>query len=76
MDIDRSLAIGGGRKDFLFAGRDCGISVNESCHDATKRLNTERKGSNVQEKNIFYAGITGQHGTLNGCTQCDDLIRI
>jgi len=73
-DLNGGLASGSSREDLGLLGGNGGVSVNQSGEDTTEGLNTERKGSNIKEKNVL--NLTGKNGTLNGSTNGNSLIGV
>ena len=76
VDVDGGLTIGSGGEDFLLAGWNSSVSVNQSCHNTAECLDAQRKGRYIQKQNVFYACITREHRPLNGGTQGNDLVGI
>jgi len=50
------------------------VSVDESGEDSSHSLNTERKGSDIEEEDIL--NISSEDGSLDGGTDSDGLIRV
>ena len=55
-------------------GGDCRVPGNQFSENTSHGLDTERKGSNVEEENVL--DITSEHSTLNGGANSDSLIGV
>ena len=54
--------------------RDGGVGFDELGHHAAEGLDTQRKRGDVQKEDIL--NIACEHAALDGCADCNDLIRI
>mmetsp|Transcript_6983 Transcript_6983/g.13721 ORF Transcript_6983/g.13721 Transcript_6983/m.13721 type:complete len:466 (-) Transcript_6983:90-1487(-) len=78
LDEDGGLVVGVGGEDLLLLGGDSGVAANKDGHDTTSSLNTEREGSNIEEKKVLnlLTTLTSENGGLNGGTISNGLIRV
>jgi len=73
-DSDLGLVISSGGENLRFLGGNGRVSVDESGEDSSHSLNTERKGSDIEEEDIL--NISSEDGSLDGGTDSDGLIRV
>jgi hypothetical protein len=73
-DSDLGLVIGSGGENLRFLGGNGRVSVDESGEDSSHSLNTERKGSDIEEEDIL--NISSEDGSLDGGTDSDGLIGV
>ena len=78
MNIDAGLVVGKRRKDLRFLYGDCRTTLNESRHDATSGLDTERERGDIEEKEIldFLGFVAAKDGGLDGGTVGNGLIGV
>jgi hypothetical protein len=74
LDLDSGLEVGSGGEDLGLLGGDGGVAVDQASEDTSEGLNSEREGSNVEEKDVH--DLTGQNGSLNGGSDSDSLVRV
>src|SRR5437762_5047981 len=74
INFNARLAITSGREDLCFLSRDSGVALNQTREDTTKRLDTQRKWSHVQQQHVF--DITSQDTSLNSGTNSHHFIRV
>ncbi len=67
-----------GRKNLhlRLLGWDNGVTGDELGHDTTGGLDTEGRGANVNEDDVFIALLAGQNSTLDGSTIRYGFIRV
>ena len=74
MDLDRRLAVGGGREDLALPCRDGGVALDQLRRDTAKRLDAERERGHVEEQDVL--GLARQHAGLDGGAESDTLVRV
>lgn len=78
LDADTCLVVSVGREALGFPGRNRGVSWDNVGHYTTSSLDTLRKGSNVEQHNIFslFMISTIKNGSLNCSSVGNSLIRV
>jgi len=76
-DGDGSLLVLVGSESLGFLGGDNSTALDDRGHDAADGLNTESKGSHINEKQILTTGsLATEDATLNGSTVSDSFVRV
>jgi hypothetical protein len=79
LDEDSGLVVGEGGESLRLLGRDGGVALDESSHDTTGSLDTERQRSNVEEEDLvgrLGRSVARKDGSLDGSTVGNSLIRV
>ncbi len=74
VNLNRRLIIGSSREYLALAGGYGCIGFDQFGHYATKRFDTQRKRSNIEQQYVF--DFTRQNGTLNGSTDSNYLVGV
>ncbi|OQC66964.1 MAG: NAD-specific glutamate dehydrogenase [Euryarchaeota archaeon ADurb.Bin009] len=74
VDLDRRLAVGGGREDLALPCRDGGVALDQLRRDAAERLDAERERCHVEEQDVF--GLAREHAGLDGGPEGDTLVGV
>ena len=74
VDFDLGLVVAGGRKGLGLGGRNGGVAVDQGSADAAHGLDTESKGCDVEEQDVFDVAL--EDATLDGGTDGYDFVGI
>src|SRR5262249_6647300 len=74
VDLDRRLVVGRGREDVGTRCRDRRVALDEPREHTTHRLDAQREGSDVQQKNVLDLAL--EHTGLYGGADGDHLVRV
>jgi hypothetical protein len=72
LDFDGALEVGSGREDLRLLGGDGGVAVDQTSEHTAESLNTKRKRSDIEEKEV--SDLTSKDCTLNRSTDGNSLI--
>jgi len=75
-DCNSCLLVLVGCEGLGLLGWDDGTTLDDWSHDSSDGLNTERKWSNVDEKNILglFCGLSSENTSLHSSTVSDGLV--
>ena len=76
LDKDDGLVVGGGGEDLALASRDRGVAGDELGHDTTRGLDTEGKGVDIHENDVFSTLLVAKNTSLDGSAESDSLVRV
>ena len=79
LDQDTRLVVREGGEDLGLLGGDGGVAGNELGHHTTSSLDTNGKGSNIEEQNLvgrLGRSVARENGSLDGSTVGNSLIRV
>lgn len=79
LDQDTGLVVGEGRESLGLLGGDGGVALDESSHDTTSGLDTERQRGDVEKEDLVGGlgrSVTGKDGSLDGSTVGNGLIGV
>src|SRR5436305_9373004 len=74
LDLNSSLKVGSGGEDLRLLCGNGSITIDQASEDASKCLNSEREGGNVEQENIH--DLAGENRTLDSCTHGHSFIRV
>ena len=74
LDLDSGLVVSGSREGLGLLGGDGGVAVDQTSEDTTKGLDTERQGSDIEQKHV--SDLTSQDSTLDSSTDGNSLVRV
>jgi hypothetical protein len=74
LDLDSALEISSSGEDLRLLGGDSGVAVDQTSEDTTEGLNTEREGSNIEQKKV--SDLTSKNSTLDSSTDGDSLVGV
>ena len=74
VNINRSLAVGCGRKHLSLAGRNGRVPRNHRRRHTALRFDRQRQRGHIQQQQIFY--LAAEHAALDRGAHCDYFIRV
>ena len=74
MNVNCGLVVCCGGENLTLLCRNRGISLDQLGSDSAQCLDGQAQRSNIQQQ--YVIDLTGQYAGLNGCTDCNALIRV
>lgn len=74
LDLDSGLHVSSGGEGLGLLGGDGGVAVDQTGEDTAEGLDTEGKGSDIEQENV--SDLTSQNGTLDSGTDGNGLVRV